>query len=181
MTSLWSKLTHKFVKLLYLCKFFYSYLRSINFKANKTGGKIIAEEIIEEIKDETSLPSEAKKLKVSMPSLLAPQAHTSKSKAFPIKASTLVKRKTPLVLPKSNPPTAKVSSAAASAPTSKSENEKPAENKNGGLSLLSSYASSSEESGWQTTKWEKLVLICFIILGNICLHGFRNKDERNKW
>ncbi|XP_017486758.1 PREDICTED: coiled-coil domain-containing protein 94 [Rhagoletis zephyria] len=121
------------------------FVKSINFKANKTAGKIVAEEIIEEINDEASLSSEAKKAKLNT-AILAPQAHSSKTKAVTIKTSTLVKRKTPLVVPKLNPPTATVSSAGLGASTSKTESLKPTENKNGGLSLLSSYASTSEES-----------------------------------
>ncbi|XP_053969847.1 splicing factor YJU2 [Anastrepha ludens] len=120
------------------------FVRSINFKTNKSSGKIVAEEIIEEIKDETSLPSEAKKVKVSMS--LAPAVSISKNKSFTTKTSNLVKRKTPLVIPKSNPPTAAVSSEVVNASPSKLESAKHAENKNGGLSLLSNYLSSSEES-----------------------------------
>ncbi|CAD6991778.1 coiled-coil domain-containing protein 94 [Ceratitis capitata] len=149
------------------------FVKSINFKGSKSGisKKIVAEEIIEEIKDETITPSEVKKVKLSNPDVSIAE-NISRNKTSTLKSMTFVKRKTPLVIPKSKPQNEANSSSksdliklnskipaepnnegsnqtislSASDMSNKIENEKPAENMKGGLSLLSSYLSSSGES-----------------------------------
>lgn len=136
--------------------------RSINFKTSKSGSKIIAEEIIEEVKDETFLPTEPKKAKTDLTSM----TNTIKFKSSTTKSVSLVKRKTPLVTLKSNPTatttsattkeititlpltkeTTNVDASSSSSTTTKLCSQNLAEIKNGGLSLLSNYLSSSEES-----------------------------------
>lgn len=148
------------------------FVKSINFKTNKSGSKIVAEEIIEEVKDETILPTEAKKAKTDPTTV----ANAIKFKPTTIKTAPLVKRKTPLVVLKSKSTAATTSATAketsitpsstretttsdatstssttatdatSSSTTTKVDNQKHPEVKNGGLSLLSNYSSSSEES-----------------------------------
>ncbi|XP_014089552.2 splicing factor YJU2 [Bactrocera oleae] len=136
-------------------------VKSINFKTSKSGSKIVAEEIIEDVKDEQILPTEAKKAKTHLPTI----ANAIKFKST--NSVPLVKRKTPLVIHKSNPTAATAlvitkettntspsvtetttnqAATASSTTTTKLDSQKPADAKNGGLSLLSNYLSSSDES-----------------------------------
>uniref|UniRef100_A0A034WWF9 Splicing factor YJU2 n=1 Tax=Bactrocera dorsalis TaxID=27457 RepID=A0A034WWF9_BACDO len=138
------------------------FVKSINFKTSKSGNKIVAEEIIEEMKDEPILPTEAKKAKTDLPTM----ANAVKFKSLTTKSVPIVKRKTPLVILKSNPTAAttlskentnippsitettvkQAAKVSSTTTTTTSDSQKPAEAKNGGLSLLSNYLSSSEES-----------------------------------
>ncbi|KAH8348152.1 hypothetical protein KR084_004833, partial [Drosophila pseudotakahashii] len=127
--------------------------RSVNFKNKAEGGsRVVAEEIIEEVKDEPldlqPAPPPAKQAKSSTLSVSA----ISSSKVS--SSQPLVKRKTPLVLVK--PKAATVATATESKPTATSSSvvSTPAETKApnppaaapAGLSLLSAYSDSSEDS-----------------------------------
>ncbi|XP_039951470.1 splicing factor YJU2 [Bactrocera tryoni] len=137
------------------------FVKSINFKTSKSGNKIVAEEIIEEVKDEPILSTDAKKAKIDLPTV----ANGIQFKSTTTKSVPILKRKTPLVILKSNttaattllttkettniPPSTTettIKQAATASSTTTTDSQKPAEAKNGGLSLLSNYLSSSEES-----------------------------------
>ncbi|XP_018791122.1 PREDICTED: coiled-coil domain-containing protein 94 [Bactrocera latifrons] len=138
------------------------FVKSIHFKTTKSGNKIVAEEIIEEVKDEPILPTDVKKAKTDLPTM----ADAIKFKSSTTKCVPIVKRKAPLVILKSNPTAATTllttkentnippsitettvkQAAIVSSMATTSDSQKPAEAKNGGLSLLSNYLSSSEES-----------------------------------
>ncbi|XP_067615854.1 splicing factor YJU2 [Eurosta solidaginis] len=108
-------------------------VRSIHFKNSKAGVKVIAEEIIEDVKEDSSLTEKSK----SDESDIEGSAHYSKNKFSGLKSSTLVKRKIPLIVPKAIPQTNKKIC---------SVSDRHVENKNSGLSLLSGYQSSSEDT-----------------------------------
>lgn len=137
------------------------FIKSVNFKNKPEGSsRFVAEEIIEEIKDEPldtpSAPPPAKQAKPSTLSLSA----TSSSKASA--AQSMVKRKTPLVLVKpkatavAKPTVATGTTQVESKPaaTTPSVVSAPAETKAtnqpaaapAGLSLLAAYSDSSEDS-----------------------------------
>jgi len=136
-------------------------LRSVNFKNKPEGSsRFVAEEIIEEIKDEPldtpSAPPPAKQAKPSTISLSA----TSSSKASA--AQSMVKRKTPLVLVKpkatavakptvatgttqvESKPAATTPSVVSASAETKATNQPAAAP--AGLSLLAAYSDSSEDS-----------------------------------
>lgn len=134
------------------------FFRSIHFK-NKTnpatsGKKIIAEEIIEVIKDDTFLmPKPAKQAKTNdssivnankKPSLISTETQ-QKSKIF----NNLVKRKqAPLVVtPKTNECTkSNISSEVKSCDNRSTADIASKSKSGGGLSMLAAYSDSSEES-----------------------------------
>ncbi|XP_017120102.1 splicing factor YJU2 isoform X2 [Drosophila elegans] len=129
------------------------FIKSVNFK-NKSegGGRIVAEEIIEEIKEESvdplPAPPPAKQAKSSMLSVSA----SSSSKASALQP--LVKRKTPLVLVKPKAASVVTPIESKPNPSSTSAPDVPAETKApnppaaapAGLSLLAAYSDSSEDS-----------------------------------
>ncbi|XP_016985325.1 splicing factor YJU2 [Drosophila rhopaloa] len=126
------------------------FIKSVNFKNKSEGGsRVVAEEIIEEVKEEPvdllPAPPPAKQAKSSTLSVSAPSS--SKVSA----SQPLVKRKTPLVLVKpkaaavATPIEPKPAASSTSAPSvpaeTKAANPAPA-----GLSLLAAYSDSSEDS-----------------------------------
>ncbi|KAH8401877.1 hypothetical protein KR009_008417, partial [Drosophila setifemur] len=133
------------------------FIKSVNFKTKAEGGsRIVAEEIIEEVKEEPKdrlpAPPPAKQAKPSTVSA------TFASK--PSVSQPLVKRKTPLVLVKPKPAAGATSSSLTKPATSSSSEPKPAEAPKAvetkapnppaaapaGLSLLAAYSDSSEDS-----------------------------------
>ncbi|XP_030387069.1 splicing factor YJU2 isoform X2 [Scaptodrosophila lebanonensis] len=108
-----------------------AFIKSVIFKSG-SGARIVAEEIIEEVKDK---PPAAKLIK------------SSSSIGFPALAASdsLVKRKTPLVLvkPKSALRTPSIS---ASIPPAINESTPPTSKVPVGLALIADYSNSSEES-----------------------------------
>ncbi|XP_068146355.1 splicing factor YJU2 [Drosophila tropicalis] len=136
------------------------FIKSVNFKGKSEGGtRIVAEEIIEDVKEEVidTMPAPAPPpAKIAKPSSLTVAGKTNKSSTL---AQPLVRRKTPLVLVKpktaaasapsvpSSTPTPPVPSATASsvpATSTSTEASKPPAAPVG-LSLLSAYSDSSEE------------------------------------
>ncbi|ALC42718.1 CG8435 [Drosophila busckii] len=114
-------------------------VKSISFRSKAEGGtRIVAEEIIEEVKEESESPTPAKLSKQG--AMLAPIA-TKVPNTQP-----LVKRKTPLVLVK--PKTVSTGTSAAPATTAKptTTTTEAGTSKPAGLSLLSAYSDSSEDS-----------------------------------
>ncbi|KAH8321398.1 hypothetical protein KR074_003922 [Drosophila pseudoananassae] len=132
------------------------FIKSVKFKTKSNGAsRIVAEEIIEEIKEEPEetlpAPPSAKQAKTSTLSVAA----SSSSKALTSKPQ-LVKRKTPLVLVKpktvgvtpSNGTIPAVSKPPASTTSTSAEPKAPAPATSApaGLSLLAAYSDSSEDS-----------------------------------
>jgi len=118
--------------------------RSVNFKNKAEGGsRVVAEEIIEEVKEEPvdllPAPPPPKQAKPSTLSVSATKVASSQP---------LVKRKTPLVLVK--PKAAPVATPTESKPTATSASALPVSNPPAaapaGLSLLAAYSDSSEDS-----------------------------------
>nr|XP_016929515.1 splicing factor YJU2 [Drosophila suzukii] len=129
------------------------FIKSVNFKNKAEGGsRVVAEEIIEEVKeDPVDLLPAPPPPKQSKPSTLKVSA-TSSSKVA--SSQPLVKRKTPLVLVK--PKAATVATPTEYKPTATSTSTLPATAETkalnppaaapAGLSLLSAYSDSSEDS-----------------------------------
>ncbi|XP_022227620.2 splicing factor YJU2 [Drosophila obscura] len=112
------------------------FIKSVNFKSKSEGGsRIVAEEIIEDVKEEAadSLPAPPP-AKLAKPIGSHPVAPTTSKVSV---AQPLVKRKTPLVLvkPKAAATSTDIPKAAAA----------PAPTPAAGLSLLAAYSDSSEE------------------------------------
>ncbi|XP_061396847.1 splicing factor YJU2 [Musca vetustissima] len=139
------------------------YIKSINFKNKNTDltkKKIVAEEIIEEVKDDDAIPSKVQKTSELTITFKKP-AGSSTSTSSKAGLSNIVKRKQPLVVlkPKSsnNPEnqaqiekTSQTSTQpdSSSSATSQREENSTAKSATGGsgLSLLSAYSDSSEDS-----------------------------------
>ncbi|KAH8297356.1 hypothetical protein KR044_010690, partial [Drosophila immigrans] len=116
-----------------------AFVKSVNFKSKaESNTRIVAEEIIEEVKEEDTNPPAAKFAKPAFPS----SGSNAPSSSMPI-----VKRKAPLVLvrPKTAPVTSPLSdSSVAVAAANSSTTSKPAAP--AGLSLIAAYSDSSEDS-----------------------------------
>ena len=132
--------------------FFLITLRSICFKRKSndstSSNKIVAEEIIEEIKDDTLLtPTPAKQSKTACVNINKPSIGVEKKN---LASHSLVKRKQPLVLVKTktvqNTPTLKDTATSAGNETKKITSTNENGNTVGSLSMLAAYSNSSEES-----------------------------------
>ncbi|XP_037942908.1 splicing factor YJU2 [Teleopsis dalmanni] len=115
------------------------FIKSVQFKKQSAGSKIIAEEIIEEISDDKGFnepPSKVAKTQAKQQSLQSTQIQKSKN-------PNVIARKQPLVLVKSK----KVTENKTIHVESKKETGKPVlNNPSKGLSLLANYTDSSEDS-----------------------------------
>ncbi|KAH8336771.1 hypothetical protein KR059_002647, partial [Drosophila kikkawai] len=128
------------------------FIKSVNFKNKSEGGsRVVAEEIIEDVKEEVDRLPAPPPVKQAKSSTLSFSVATSSSKASATQ-QPLVKRKTPLVLVKpkaavvtprqTNPPL--TTTATAGQAENKATNPPPAAP--AGLSLLAAYSDSSEDS-----------------------------------
>ncbi|XP_073813932.1 splicing factor YJU2 [Musca autumnalis] len=141
------------------------YVKSINFKnknTDPTKKKIVAEEIIEEIKDDEPTPSKVQKTSEFAITFKKPVGSSNTSNSSKVALSSIVKRKQPLVVVKPKTSTTNETQTQienivenTSQPESKSssaiQTEEGSSNKKSatggsGLSLLSAYSDSSEDS-----------------------------------
>uniref|UniRef100_A0A1I8P209 Splicing factor YJU2 n=1 Tax=Stomoxys calcitrans TaxID=35570 RepID=A0A1I8P209_STOCA len=130
------------------------YIKSVNFKNKVSDGskRIVAEEIIEEIQEkDVANPKPAKMLKPNEtgPTFKKPTASSSTTKG--LSSTDVVKRKQPLVVLKPKPKDAQklvdaVVNADSLNETSASSKQVKGPSSGGGLSLLSAYSDSSEDS-----------------------------------
>ncbi|XP_075169736.1 splicing factor YJU2 [Haematobia irritans] len=127
------------------------YIKSVNFKNKMPDGaskKIVAEEIIEEIKEDGPTPAKVQKASESFITFKKP---TGNNNAL----NNLVKRKQPLVVikpkmtqaqQKSQPETGEPTVLNKAEEAATSSKQVSSSNTGGGLSLLSTYSDSSEDS-----------------------------------
>ncbi|XP_017049285.1 LOW QUALITY PROTEIN: splicing factor YJU2 [Drosophila ficusphila] len=127
------------------------FIKSVNFKNKSEGGsRVVAEEIIEEVKEEpVDLLPAPPPAKQSKPSTLSVSASSSSKLTT---SQSLVKRKTPLVLVKPKATTAATTnepattSATAPSVSAATKAPNPPATAPAGLSLLAAYSDSSEDS-----------------------------------
>ncbi|XP_037826352.1 splicing factor YJU2 [Lucilia sericata] len=131
------------------------YVKSIQFKnksnASTSNKKIVAEEIIEEIKDETFLaPKPSKQVKLSENSVKTSTIISTGVQQKNKILNNLVKRKQPLVIVK--PKTNEISNTSTSTEIKSNSSDNVTTSSNsgsadvGGLSMLAAYSDSSEDS-----------------------------------